>query len=264
MRAEVQGNGVYYGNGSGNPTPDADSIVFVHGAGLDHSVWVMPARFFARHGLRVVAPDLPAHGRSPGVPLTTVAAYIDWIIDLLDALQIERTTLVGHSMGSLLAFATTARHPDRIERLALLGTAAPMPVGVGLLNAAADNHHAAIDMANTWSHSPRGRLGSSAHPGSSNLHMGMRLIERAAPGVFYADLATCNSFDAAEFGTVTDTPTLVLIGSEDQMTPAKAGFAVAASIPNSTTELLPGSGHSMLSEQPNQVLDALAKFVLPN
>ncbi|MEM7221207.1 MAG: alpha/beta hydrolase [Pseudomonadota bacterium] len=258
---EVNGNSVAYATGTGHPAADAPVILFVHGAGMDHSVWVMPARFFARHGYRVIAPDLPGHGLSAPPAIDSVADYADWIAALLDALAIDRCVLVGHSMGSLIAYATAASHPQRIDKVALLGTSAPMPVSDALLGAAADDHPAAFAMGNTWSHSPTGRLGRGGTPGTWNLMSGLRLLERSAPGVYHADLAACNGFDQAAFPAVeSTTPALVIAGAKDQMTPPKAGIKVAAGLPNCTQVTLPDCGHSMLSEAPNAVLDALAAF----
>ena len=262
MKLTVENQTVFASTGSGTHHKDAPTLIFLHGAGMDHSVWVMPARYFARHGFNVVAPDLPGHGQSGGAPLSSIKALSAWCIALQDALGAEKAAYVGHSMGSLISFATAASHPGRVSKVALLGTSAPMPVSDGLLNAAKDNDHAAIDMANTWSHSATGALGRSGQPGSSNLHSGMRLLERSNPGVLHTDLAACNGFSSDDFGTVTDTPALIIAGTADQMTPARSGLKVAAAIPNSQQSLLEGCGHSMLSEQPNQVLDALSGFLL--
>jgi pimeloyl-ACP methyl ester carboxylesterase len=134
-----------------------------------------------------------------------------------------------------------------------------MPVGPPLLDAAADNHHAAIDMANTWSHSAQGRMGAGQVPGLSNLISGERWLERMHDGVYHADLAACNAFTAQlDLG---DIPTLVIIGEVDQMTPAKFGNRVAGALRNAQTVTLKNCGHAMLSEQPNQVLDALKEFI---
>jgi len=260
MRTQLHGKTVFYGTGSGQADAQAPAVVFVHGAGFDHSVWVMPARYFARHGLRVLAPDLPAHGRSSGAPLTSIEAMADWLAELIEQEAAAPAAVVGHSMGSLVTLALAARHPRMVSRIALLGTSSPMPVGPPLLDAAEDNHHAAIDMANTWSHSFTGSLGAAQTPGLSNLHSGERWLERMPPGVYHADLAACNAFaDAIDVG---DIPTLVIAGTEDRMTPARAGLEVAAQVAHAQTVELPGCGHAMLSEQPNQVLDALAEFVL--
>ncbi len=255
MRVDLDGRMVFIGTGSGQPRSDAAPIVFLHGAAHDHTVWVMPARYFARHGRRVLAPDLPGHGRSDGPALTRVEAMADWLAHLLDAVHVASATVVGHSMGALIAQALATRHPSRVTALALLGVSAPMPVTERLLGAALANDSSATEMANGWSHSPRARLGGNPNPGVWMLGGGARLIERTARGVHYADLAACNAYvsDPAAIKV----PTLVIVGEADQMTPARSGRAFAAQIPNARLVTLPGCGHAMLSEQPNQVLDAL-------
>lgn len=263
MRITVDNAPVFVGTGSGTHNKGAPTLMFIHGAGMDHTVWVLPARYFARHGYNVVAPDLPGHGQSEGDPLTSIRALSNWCIALQDALGADKAAYVGHSMGSLISYAAATQEPPRVSRIALLGTSAPMPVSDGLLDASRDNDQAAIDMTNTWSHSAKGALGSSGHPGTFNLHTGMRLLERSNAGVLHTDLAACNAFDVADFDALTNMPALVIAGQGDQMTPARSGLAVAASIPECQQTVLPGCGHSMLSEQPNQVLDALASFLLP-
>ena len=263
VRVSVRGRRVYVGNGSGSPAPDAPALVFVHGAGMDHTVWALPARHFARKGFRVLAVDLPGHGRSAGPPCASVPDMCGWLLDVLEVCGVGSAAVAGHSMGSLVAWEFARRHPRRCAGLALLGTSAPMPVTPLLLNAARDNHHAAIDMANAWSHSPAGRIGAAANPGTWMLGVGERLLERAAPGVFHADLAACDAYrpdDAyrSDKGGVS-CPVLVVAGDADQMTPPKAGIDVAARAPSATVVRLPGCGHSMLSERPNEVLDALVE-----
>jgi pimeloyl-ACP methyl ester carboxylesterase len=261
MRIDINGNEVFYGTGSGTPSDAANTLIFVHGAGFDHTIWVMPARYFARHGWRVVALDLPGHGRSQGQALTSIEQMADWLAQVIDAVSpSQQASVVGHSMGSLVAMSLAARHANKVQKLALLGTSAPMPVADVLLNAALDNDQAAIDMTNTWSHSARGSLGSSQNPGVSNLHIGERLLQQAGAGVFHTDLAACNGFTADGLAEVKQ-PTLVIIGDEDKMTPPRAGLAVADQLPNVQQRRLVGCGHSMLSEQPNQVLDELAVFL---
>ena len=247
MRIDINGNEVFYGTGSGTPSDAANTLIFVHGAGFDHTIWVMPARYFAR--------------RSQGQALTSIAQMADWLAQVIDAVSPnQQASVVGHSMGSLVAMSLAARRANKVQKLALLGTSAPMPVADVLLNAALDNDQAAIDMTNTWSHSARGSLGSSQNPGVSNLHTGERLLQQAGAGVFHTDLAACNGFTADGLAEVKQ-PTLVIIGDEDKMTPPRAGLAVADQLPNVQQRRLAGCGHSMLSEQPNQVLDELAAFL---
>ncbi|MYF50337.1 MAG: alpha/beta hydrolase [Gammaproteobacteria bacterium] len=261
MRLEVDGKAAFAATGSASHAPGRRAVVFIHGAGMDHSVWVMPARHFARTGMNVLALDLPGHGRSQGPGLDSIAAMADWVVRAMDAAHFEAAAVVGHSMGSLVAYVLAARHPGRCRALALLGASAPMPVTDALLDAARDNDHAAIDMANTWSHSPRAKLGASPNPGMWMLGGGERLLETAAPGVFHADLAACNGFDPEADAGPVRCPALVVVGEADQMTPARAGIRVSERMRDAQVERLAGCGHAMLSEQPNAVLDALTAIV---
>ncbi|MDP6376217.1 MAG: alpha/beta hydrolase [Pseudomonadales bacterium] len=260
MRFEVDGETVFAATGSGSHDTDAPWVVFVHGAGFDHSIWVMPTRYFARHGLNVLALDLPGHGRSMGAPLQSIVEMADWLGRVLDSLGVRETAVVGHSMGSLVAYQFAATQPMRCRSLALLGTSAPMPVTDLLLDAARDGDHAAIDMANTWSHSRRGKLGANENPGVWMMGVGERLLEAASVEAFYWDLAACDGFDASRLDTVSCSA-LVITGEADQMTPAHAGLEVAETLDQARIVGLAGCGHSMLSEQPNAVLDALIELL---
>ena len=260
MRFDVDGNTVFASTGSGKHSAGAPSVVFIHGAGFDHSVWVMPARYFARHGFNVLALDLPGHGRSSGAALQSIEDMTDWLQRVMQVCDIDQSAVVGHSMGSLVSFLFAVRYPQHCSALALLGTSSPMPVGDPLLDAARDGDHAAVEMANTWSHSARGRLGANDNPGSWMMGVEERLLEAASGEVYYRDLAACNAFDPAGL-VAPECPALVLAGEADQMTPARAGVAVAQQLPNARVVNLSGCGHSMLSEQPNAVLDALVELL---
>ena len=126
MRIIVDGNETFVGTGGREFDPALPAVVFLHGAGLDHSVWALLARWFAHHGCGVLAPDLPGHGRSAGAPLASIAALADWTAALVDAAGARTARLVGHSMGSLIALETAARHPDKVNGLGLIATAAAM------------------------------------------------------------------------------------------------------------------------------------------
>ena len=93
----------------------------------------------------------------------SIEAYADWVASFLEALEIDAACVVGHSMGSLVALEVAARHPQRVSRLALIGTATPMPVADILLDAAEANQHAAFDMINIWGHTI-GQIGGIVRP----------------------------------------------------------------------------------------------------
>ncbi len=258
MRLSVGGNEVFIGTGGRDFDAGLPAMVFLHGAGMDHSVWALPARAFAYHGHAVLAPDLPGHGRSGGAPLPSIAALADWTAALIGAAGVSKARLVGHSMGSLIALETAARHPDKVSGLALIATAAPMRVSDDLLNAAKANDHMAVDMVDLWGHGYRATLGGCQMPGLWMLGDGERLLERSAPGVIFADLSACNDYAGALAAAVkVSVPATVVLGSRDLMTPAKSGKAVAAAIPNCRLAMIDGAGHMLMSERPDDVLAAL-------
>ena len=262
MQVDVLGHAVHVGTARSDLTDTtASAVVFVHGAGFDHSAWVMPARHYARKGWRVIAPDLPAHGRSGGMALDSIEAMADWLSALLDALAVDAAAVVGHSMGSLVALAAAGRHPARVTKLALLGTSATMRVAPVLLDAARDDHPAAFDMANSWSHSTAGRRGGLGNPGVWIYGSARRLLQRCAPGVYHADLRACDRFAGAAYLDRIGVPALIIAGARDQMTPARAGLALSDKLANAQHLVLPGSGHALMTEQPNAVLDALVDFL---
>src|SRR5256886_9247290 len=147
------------------------TIVLLHGAGFDHTTWALHSRWFAHHGYGVLAPDLPGHGRSSGASLPTIAEMADWTAALLDAAGAAKARLVGHSMGSLIALETAARHSAKVSALSLIGTAATMAVGPDLLKAAEANDPTAIDMVSIWGLGFQAELGGSL-PSGLLMHVG--------------------------------------------------------------------------------------------
>ena len=127
MDLTVDKRRVYAATGNRAIDPERETVVFVHGAGQDHTIWVLPIRYFVRHGRNVLAVDMPGHGRSEGPALDSIEAMADWIDRMMEAAAVPRAAIVGHSMGSLVALETAARHPDRARAVALVGTSVPMP-----------------------------------------------------------------------------------------------------------------------------------------
>jgi pimeloyl-ACP methyl ester carboxylesterase len=258
MQLSVNGIDTFVATGGRPFDPSLPAVVLLHGAGFDHSTWALHSRWFAHHGHAVLAPDLPGHGRSSGKPLPTIADMADWTATLLDAVGVSKARLIGHSMGSLIALETAARHPDKVSGLSLIGTAATMTVGPDLLKAAEANDSSAIDMVSIWGLGFSAELGGSLAPGLW-MHQGaQRVLQRCAPGVLHNDLNACNSYqNAIAAASQIKVPVTFILGERDMMTPAKAGKTLAAATPNARTIVLPGAGHMMMVEQPDQLLAAL-------
>ena len=262
MLVNVRGCDSYAYTGSRAFDPELPTIVFVHGAANDHGVWALQSRYFAHHGHNVLAVDLPGHGRSGGEALPSVAAIADWLVAFLDAMRVERAILVGHSMGALAALDMAGKHPGRVAKLALLGAAVPMPVSEMLLDAAKQNDHVAFELINGWSFSPGDQLGGNRLPGVWMTGNAMRLMERSRPGALYTDLLACHDYaDGLTVASSIRCPVLVVLGQRDQMAPEKNTTALIAALADKRVIAIPDCGHSLMTEAPDAVLDALREFL---
>jgi pimeloyl-ACP methyl ester carboxylesterase len=258
MQLTVNGSDIFIATGGKAFDPALPTVVFLHGAGMDHTAWAQHDRWFAHHGYNVLAPDLPGHGRSVGALLPSIGEMAEWTAALLHVSGAKAAKLIGHSMGSLIALELAARHPARVSALVLVGTAAAMTVGPDLLKAAETNSHAAIDMVSIWGLGHAAGLGGSLAPGLWMHGGAQRLLERCRDGVLFNDLSACNAYQNAVAAAATiKVPATLVLGERDMMTPAKAGRALAAVIPHSRTVVLRGAGHMMMAERPDELLAAL-------
>ena len=262
MRLRVAGREAYAYTGTRPLEASLPTVVFVHGAGNDHSVWLLQSRYFAHHGMNALALDLPGHGRSEGPALASVEALADWIVATLDAAGVRKASLVGHSLGALAVLSCAARHTSRVSKIALLGPAVPMEVSEALLAAAKANDHVAYELVNGWSTSPGKQIGGNTVPGQWLLGLSMRLLERTPPGVFHADLAACHAWTGGlEAAAAVRCPALVILGARDLMAPPRTAKALIDTLSDVRTVTLPETGHSMMAEEPDAVLDRLRAFL---
>ena len=238
------------------------TAVFIHGAANDHSVWALQSRYFAWHGWKVLAVDLPGHGQSDGPLCTSIDALADWVAALLDAAQVETAVLIGHSMGSLTALELTARRPDLVSKLALVGSAVPMAVGDVLLDAALNDEEKARRMIVDWSLAPNSHIGNNHKvPGTWLPGSSLALMRRMAKGVLHNDLAACKAYvNGLSAAASVRCPALVLMGERDLMTAPKAALGVIAALQSVRTETISDAGHNMTLEAPDVTLAALWRF----
>ena len=262
MDLSVDGKKAYAYTGGRPFDPAQPVVVFVHGAEHDHSVWALQSRYLAHHGRAVLAVDLPGHGRSQGPALESVEALADWSVALLDAADVKQAALVGHSMGSLVAVECAARYPERVTRIALIGTAFPMRVSDELLEATRSNEPLAQDMVNIWSHAAYAHYPSNPGPGFWVIGENLRLMQRQKPGVMHVDFAACNNYaNGAAAAAQVRCPALLVLGKRDIMTPPRATKELTGALKDKRVVEIAGSGHALMAEKPDDVLDALIGFV---
>jgi pimeloyl-ACP methyl ester carboxylesterase len=266
MNFTVNGHSTYCYTG-GKPFDAAKpTAIFIHGVLNDHSVWILQTRYLAHHGWNVLAVDLPGHCRSAGTPPASVEEAADFILALMQAAGLEKATLIGHSFGSLIALEATARAPELISKLVLVGTAFPMRVSPALLELSVSTPMKALEMVNVFSRSTLAPPPSAMGPGTwvygASMALGRRVLaSNPEVNVFYTGFKACDSYTNGEqaMGQVI-CPTLFILGSVDQMTPPKAAQGLIKLAKNAKVVYLPG-GHHQMNETPEEMLTALIDFL---
>ncbi len=237
-------------------------VVLIHGAGMDSTVWQLQTRYLAHRGFRAVAVDLPGHGRSAGEALGSVGAMADWVARFVAAAGFDAVHVVGHSMGTFVALELAGRHAAIVRSITLCGTATAMPVHPDLLDAAARDLPAAAALMASWGHDKPAHVGVNPTPGLWMLGGARALVENSAPGVLTADFGACVAYaNATTAASAVTCPATVIIGLGDRMTPPKSGRALAAALPSARVVELAGTGHSMMTENPRAVKQAILSAV---
>ena len=178
MKFKVNGHEVFASTGGRPFDKNKPLIIFVHGSGLTHMTWVLQTRYFAFHGYSVLALDLPGHGLSSGKSLKSIEEMADWISKVIDSVGYKEASLVGHSQGCLVTIECTARYPEKIKTLSLMGGAGAIPMNPELLELAENNDPKAVDLMMDWAHGPAGHFGGHPVPGVYHINTGGMLANQ--------------------------------------------------------------------------------------
>jgi pimeloyl-ACP methyl ester carboxylesterase len=256
---------------TGGKSFDADkpTLIFIHGVLNDHSVWILQTRYLANHGFNVLAVDLPGHGRSAGEAPVSVEAASDFIEALMDAAGLQQAALIGHSWGSLIALETAARLKGRITHAALVGTAFPMKVSPALIEASLIEPMKALQMVNVFSRATLAAPPSALGPGTwvygASMALGKRVLaSNPQVNIFHRGFVACDSYNRGlEAMREVTCPVLFILGSLDQMTPARAAQSLIEQAQASGKDfevVTVPMGHHQMSESPEETLNALKTF----
>ena len=262
MNLTVDGRTVFATTGGTEFDAAKPAIVFLHGAGFDRTAWRLQTRWFAHHGRSVLAVDFPAHGRSEGPALDSIAAMADWTAKLIEAAGLKQAALVGHSMGALVALDCAARHPEKVRALGLCGVAVDMPVHPEMLESAKANTLKVQELMTFWGMGTALHKGGMISPGLWLRRESLAVLAGNRPDVIHTDLAACNAYkDAPQRAAAVKAPAVLVLGDGDLMTPTTKGKALAGAIVGSKTVVIPNCGHFMMVERPDETLEALKAHV---
>jgi pimeloyl-ACP methyl ester carboxylesterase len=231
---------------------DKRNLVLVHGAGGSHLDWPAPLRRLREANVYDLA--LPGHGRSKGMGRSSISAYRDFLLALLDALSLERVIVVGHSMGGAITLDFALHQPDRLAGMVLVGTGARLRVLPAILTGILSDFEATVDLVCDYA------FGPSASEQLKRL--GRQRLSKTLPQVLYGDYAACDAFDVMERLGEVRCPTLVIGGTADVLTPPKYSVYLRDHIPGAELVLVDAAGHMVMLEKPEVVTRAISKFIL--
>ncbi len=249
---------------TGGKTHDTDlpALVLLHGSGMDRTTWQLQSRWFAHHGYRVAAIDLPGHGASGGEPLTSIPEMGEWTAGLIHELNLGPAHLVGFSLGTFVALEAAAQDPRCADSLVLIGTASAMPVHPELLTSSYDDIGRASRLMTSWGLGSRAHRGGHQSPGTWLVGACSALIDSSPENALGHDMAACHAYTGAvDSAAKVEAPVTFILGAEDKMTPAKASTDLIAAVSDSTVVKLSAVGHMMPIEDPIRIREAIAEAI---
>jgi len=242
----------YHDEGQGEP------LLLIHGFPLSGELF-QPQRAGLSHRFRVITPDLRGMGRSDSLPDAddyAMSTYADDLAALLDALGIGQAIVGGMSMGGYVAFAMLRRHPDRVRGLILFDTKAAADTAEArtgrykMMQQARDEGVGAIADAML----PK-MLSERTRAEQPELARWLRELMAANPvdGIVGALHALAERPDSSPLLPTINIPTLVVVGSEDPITPPAVAQEMADAIPGAELLVVDGAAHAANLERPEEV-----------
>lgn len=228
-------------------------VILVHGAGGTHLSW--PAEIRRLPGQRMLAVDLPGHGKSPGLGKHSISEYSQSILEFMDVLGLYKAIIVGHSMGGGIALDVALDHPEYLVGLGLIASNARLRVSQAILDGLAHPPMlpATIQTIVDWSYGPQADADLKK--------LAARLLGETRPAVLSGDMQACNNFDVLQRLHEIKIPTLIVCGTEDKMTPLHQSESMAVQISNAALQTIDSAGHMVMLEQPRRVAGVLNIFV---
>ncbi len=251
--------------GSGPP------LLFVHGLGGSWTNWLENIPYFARTH-RVVAVDLPGFGASPrprsDISITSYAKGLD---ELCDALEIERTAVVGNSMGGFIGAELTLAFPTRVEKLVLVsaaGISSESQRREPLLTATKRTEFAAAWFAarsDALVHRPRLRRLLAQHvvrhPERLPAPLTAELVRGAGTAGFVDALDALLGYEIRERLGRIECPTLIVWGRSDWIVPPRDAKEFERLIPRSRRVMFDETGHVPMLERPARFNSVVEEFL---
>lgn len=221
-------------------------LVFIHGAGGTHRIWRHQTTAFPKS----LAVDLPGHPRGKGCE--TISEYANFVIQTIVEGRLTPTILVGHSMGGAIAIEIALVRPQLLAGIVLVGSGARLRVAPVIKDEVVRDYAHSAEVIAEWAYSPK------TDPRLKRASV-QELLEVPAV-VTYGDFQACDRFDKMNEINHITLPTLIVCGEDDALTPVKYSQYMKDKIRNARLVIVPGGGHSVMLEKPEELNAALRSF----
>ncbi|MFQ6015879.1 MAG: alpha/beta fold hydrolase [Anaerolineae bacterium] len=233
-------------------------IIILHGWGSSSEAWTKTVEHFPPRGYRICVLDLPGFGQSDPPPRPWgVSDYACCVARFAEALSMERFFLIGHSFGGRISIRLTILHPERLLGLVLCASAGikPKPTlkQMGLL-VLAKVGHALLSLPVLKALQETARKGLYFAAGEWDYYRSQGVMRDTIKRVLEEDLKP-------DLGKIV-TPTLILWGREDQITPLSDAYTMKDEIPNAALEIVEGAGHRLPYEKPEIFAYLVLTFIV--
>ena len=236
---------------------DAPVLILGPSLGTTWHMWDRQVPELAKQW-RVFRYDLPGHGGSPAHPTGSVSDLADRLLATLDALGVQRFGYAGCALGGAVGLELVLRHPERVASLALI--AASPRFGT------ADEFRQRGVIVRTNGLDPIARTSpdrwftsgfAASQPAITE--WAVQMVRTTDPGCYIAACEALAAFDVRSELARIGVPTLVLVGSDDQVTGPAEARTLVAGIPDARLAVVPGASHLVPVEQPAAVTDLLVR-----
>lgn len=240
------------------------SLVFLHGIGGRASAWAPIQQTCADAGYPSLAWDMPGYGDSPNIDPYTFDGLADALAAMMDAHDVSKAVLVGHSLGGMVALQMWARYPQRVAGLVLVASSPAFGHGSGdFQQAFIAQRLAPIEAGRSMTDVAEGLVPTMVAPGFDGLGLAQAkaCMGSVTPSSYKAALRALVQFEQrAALPTIT-VPTLCISGEHDRTAAPAVMQRMAEKIPNAQYLCLSGVGHLLTFEQPDSVSAALLPFL---
>ena len=238
-------------------------LLLLHGIGAHIDMWGPLERLL--NGRHVIAFDAPGTGESQSLARPRrMEGLARIVVDLLDALGLERVDVLGVSFGGALAQELTRRHPERVRRLILCSTSAglvcvpPRPLPLLLVVTPARYYHPALFKFMM----PRLAGGRTARDPDRLAEQVEARLSRPPDLLGYAfQLYAACGWTSAHYLHRLAQPTLVIAGDDDRVVPIANARFLARRIPDARLHVVTGGGHAFLLDEPESVIEEIHAFL---